>query len=160
MQDHRPRSILPNSSSVSAHRRKRSPTFFSAMSRMCVTRRRSRRSECSLVPCPVLQVREFPRYISENFRAIFQNRQAREQVAKGVIRCGAERKASPSEFVRSNATWKHGAPSVTFRQPFDLISKIATFGPVGGSVGGGNPTACPAWWRTHSTATGLPNPIP
>jgi site-specific DNA recombinase len=53
-------------------------------------------------------------------------------------------------FVLSNSTWKSGALSITFRQPFDLISEIATSGRGGGSGGGGNPPDCPSWWRTQS----------
>src|ERR1700678_4774146 len=49
-------------------------------------------------------------------------------------------------FVLSNSTWKGGAVSVTFRQPFDLIAEIATFGPDGGDGGGGEPPDCPSWW--------------
>ena len=49
-------------------------------------------------------------------------------------------------FVLSNSTWKGGELSITFRQPFDLISEIATPGPGDGSGGAGNPSDCPAWW--------------
>ena len=61
-------------------------------------------------------------------------------------------KQEPSEqrrllnFVLSNSTWKNGALSVTFRQPFDLIAQTTASGPGGGSSGGRNAPDCPSWW--------------
>ena len=54
-------------------------------------------------------------------------------------------------FVLSNSTWKRGALSITFRQPFDLISEITTPGPGGASGGAENPSTCPAWWARQDS---------
>src|SRR5258708_2292699 len=66
-------------------------------------------------------------------------------------------KQEPSEkrrllnFVLSNSTWKGGELSIIFRQPFDLISEIATSGPGDGSGGGGNPSDRPSWWSRQDS---------
>jgi site-specific DNA recombinase len=54
-------------------------------------------------------------------------------------------------FVLSNSTWKEGALSVTFRQPFDLIAQTMTPGPSGGAGGGENPPDCPNWWSRQDS---------
>jgi site-specific DNA recombinase len=54
-------------------------------------------------------------------------------------------------FVLSNSIWKNGELSVTFRQPFDLVAQTTLLPPSGGTGGGENPTACPAWWARQDS---------
>jgi site-specific DNA recombinase len=81
-------------------------------------------------------------YLDEGVRLLELARSAQRLFVKQ----GPDEQRRMLNFVLSNSTWKRGELSITFRQPFDLISEITTSWPGGSSGGGGNPSDCPSWW--------------